>query len=135
MATAKYSNGPGTIATIAIDAVYTTIDMTDQGAAADAVRSTLDRAEDPAAALAEAHRILRPGGKLLLLDLRQHEEAWVRQTLGDRWLGFDDRVLHDMLSAAGFTDITVRAGASRAGDPFAVLIASGVKTALRKGRS
>ena len=31
--------------------VYTTIDMTDQGAAADAVRSTLDRADDPAAAL------------------------------------------------------------------------------------
>lgn len=35
----------------------------------------LHHADDPAAALAEAHRIMRPGGKLLLLDLRRHNEA------------------------------------------------------------
>ena len=48
----------------------------------------LHHAEDPARALAEAARILVPGGRVLVLDLREHEEAWVRERLGDRWLGF-----------------------------------------------
>ena len=43
--------------------------------------------------LAEAFRIARPGGRVLLLDLSEHREAWVQNTLGDRWLGFDEDTL------------------------------------------
>jgi SAM-dependent methyltransferase len=86
----------------------------------------LHHAERPAAALAEARRILAPGGRLLVLDLRAHREEWVRQRLGDRWLGFDDEQLRDLVTNAGFSEVRVRVGASRNDDSFTVLIASGV---------
>lgn len=88
----------------------------------------LHHATDPAKALAEAWRILRPGGRLLVLDLRQHEEAWVQDKLGDQWLGFTPDGLASLITTAGFDRVTVRIGARRTGDPFAVLIASGTKT-------
>ncbi len=87
----------------------------------------LHHADDPARALAEAWRILRPEGRVLVLDLREHGEAWVRPKLGDRWLGFEDARLRALIAGAGFEDVTVRVGSRRAGDPFTVLIAAGTK--------
>lgn len=89
----------------------------------------LHHATDPNAALAEAVRILRPGGRVLILELRRHEETWVRERLGDRWLGFDDHELRTMMESAGLAGVKITVGARRARDPFTVLIASGVKHA------
>jgi ArsR family transcriptional regulator len=88
----------------------------------------LHHAKDPGKALAEAHRILKPGGRVLILDLRQHDETWVQESLGDEWLGFAPDQLEGLISNAGFAHVTVRTGARKAGDPFAVLIASGTRT-------
>jgi ArsR family transcriptional regulator len=90
----------------------------------------LHHAEQPARAVHEAHRILRPGGRLLVLDLRAHDQAWVRGALGDTWLGFSERELHELLTQSGFRDVTVRVGAHRTADPFAVLIARGVRAGV-----
>jgi ArsR family transcriptional regulator len=87
----------------------------------------LHHAAHPSKALAEAARIVRPGGRVLILDLRRHDEQWVRERLGDKWLGFDDDELARLLEGAGLTDVRVSVGARRQRDPFTVLIASGVK--------
>jgi ArsR family transcriptional regulator len=89
----------------------------------------LHHAVSPARAVAEASRITVPGGRVLILDLREHREEWVRAKLGDRTLGFNDGELKHMLAEAGLTDVRVGVGARKSGDPFTVLIASASKPA------
>ncbi len=90
----------------------------------------LHHASDPERALAEAVRILRPGGSVLILDLREHEQAWVRTRFGDRHLGFSPAQLDTLLRSAGLTDVRVDVGARKKLDPFTVLLASGAKSTV-----
>ena len=85
----------------------------------------LHHAADPARALAEAVRVIRSGGRVLVLDLRTHDETWVQERLGDQWLGFDHGVLERLLKDAGLEHVKVTTGARLTGDPFTVLVASG----------
>ena len=87
----------------------------------------LHHAEDPARAAAEAARIVRPGGRVLVLELRRHQETWVRERFGDRWLGFEDAELEALLARAGLDAVRVQVGARLTGDPFTVLVASGAR--------
>jgi SAM-dependent methyltransferase len=94
----------------------------------------LHHAVSPARAVAEAARITVAGGRVLILDLREHREEWVKAKLGDRTLGFADGELKRMLSDAGLRDVKVGVGASKTGDPFTVLIASGTKPVAARSR-
>jgi ArsR family transcriptional regulator len=94
----------------------------------------LHHAADPSQAAAEAARVTRQGGKVLVLDLRAHDERWVKEKLGDRHLGFSDDQLAAVLTGAGLTDVKVGVGARRTGDPFTVLVASGTRDGSRTAR-
>lgn len=61
----------------------------------------LHHASDPARVLAEAERVLRPGGRLLILDLLPHANEEYRHQMGHLWLGFSQEQLGGWLRAAG----------------------------------
>jgi ArsR family transcriptional regulator len=88
---------------------------------------SLHHANDPERAVAEAVRVLRARGRLVVLELKAHDQTWVRARFGDRHLGFTPETLTDLLRGSGLTHVRISTGASKKGDPFTVLVASGVK--------
>lgn len=62
---------------------------------------------DPPRVCAEARRVLRPGGRLLILDMQQHQRAAFREEMGHLWLGFSADELEVWLADAGFVAIRV----------------------------
>lgn len=65
---------------------------------------SLHHAPHPERAVAEAFRILRPGGRAAVLDLLRHNVEEAREMYADLWLGFSEAELADMLAKAGFVN-------------------------------
>lgn len=65
----------------------------------------LHHAPHPARAVGEAWRILKPGGRIVVLDLVKHNFEEAREMYADLWLGFTEVEVEAFLREAGFQGI------------------------------
>jgi len=88
----------------------------------------LHHAQEPAKAVAAAHKLLKPHGQILILELAKHNFEKSRELYGDRWLGFPESDLHRWLEDAGFKKIEISVVAREEEPPhFETVLASGEK--------
>jgi ArsR family transcriptional regulator len=84
----------------------------------------LHHAGNPGRALQAAFRILKPGGRVVVLDLLAHQFEQARELYADLWLGFTEAVLIGLLEEAGFAGAEVEVVSRDEGNPvFQTLLA------------
>lgn len=92
----------------------------------------------PQDALAEMARVLRPDGRVVLVDFVAHDRAWMQHKLNAHWLGFATDTVQEWLAQAGFAhaSIEIHEPEDRGSDLPATFIASASKPApLRHAQS
>lgn len=93
----------------------------------------LHHADVPGEAIAAAHKILKPGGQIMILDLLQHNFEKARDLYGDRWLGFAESDLHHWLENAGFKKVEITVVAREEQSPHFQTILAGAEKAQSAG--
>ena len=88
----------------------------------------LHHAAVPQRAMDAAHRILKPGGRVLILDLLSHTHEQARELYGHVWLGFSEIELHRLMKKAGFSKIESSVVSRETEAPFfQTVLAAGTK--------
>ena len=89
----------------------------------------LHHANHPQKALKEAFRILKPNGRVIILDLLEHDFEKTRELYADIWLGFSENKLYQMLKESGFKSIEMNVVSKEETEPnFQTILASAIKT-------
>ena len=92
----------------------------------------LTYADEPARAVAEAARVLRPGGRLLLTSLARHEHRSVVESYGHVNLGFSEKQLQKFATRGGFEILSCETVTRERRPPhFEVIALIARKTAAR----
>ena len=106
--------------------------LADESADTIIIHQVLHYAHSPAAAIAEATRVLAPGGTLLVVDFAAHGREELRSSDAHIRLGFDDDVMTGWFAAAG---LKIDQIAHLAGGELTVTLWRGVKAALSRRRA
>ena len=104
----------------------------DQSADTIVIHQVLHYAHSPAVAIAEASRVLAPGGTLLVVDFAAHEREELRSTDAHIRLGFEDEVMAGWFASAGLEVDQVR---HLKGGELTVTLWRGSKRPLRQRRA
>jgi ubiquinone/menaquinone biosynthesis C-methylase UbiE/biotin operon repressor len=92
---------------------------------------SLHHAIHPERAVTEAWRILKPGGRITVLDLLQHRFAEARELYADVWLGFSEVQLEGLLGNAGFGNVHTAVVHKETEAPFfQTVLATGIKASV-----
>lgn len=104
------------------------VPLADQSVDLAILSQALHHALHPQTAVSEAYRILRPGGQVLILDLKEHNFEKAHELYADVWLGFKESALLGFLHTAGFEHAEVTTVAKEPTEPhFETLLVSGLK--------
>src|SRR5436309_3001124 len=71
------------------------------------VMLVLHHIPEPPRVMAEIARVLKPGGRIVLVDMLPHDRENYRQQMGHVWLGFSEDHTRRLLSEAGFEAIRI----------------------------
>jgi len=96
------------------------------------IHQVLHYAHSPAAAIAEAARVLAPGGTLLIVDFASHEREELRATDAHIRLGFEDEMMAGWFAAAGLETDSIQ---HLKGGELTVTLWRGVKAPLSQRRA
>ena len=96
---------------------------------------------DPLQAIAELCRITQGGGSVIVVDLVEHNQEWMREQMAHRWLGFKKSSIEEWFSDSGVTEMTYELTGAYAGEklarngnrPVEIFVAHAVLPGLKKG--
>lgn len=82
--------------------------LDDQSVDAGVISLVLHHLDDARSALSESLRVLKPGGLLLVIEMRAHDREEYKRLMGHKRLGFEPGELEGLMSELGFGGVTVR---------------------------
>jgi ubiquinone/menaquinone biosynthesis C-methylase UbiE len=96
---------------------------------------------DPQQAVAELCRITRSGGSVIVVDLVEHHQEWMREQMAHRWLGFKKSSVEEWFRDAGVSEMTYELTGAYAGEklarngnrPVEIFVVRAVVPGLKKG--
>jgi ubiquinone/menaquinone biosynthesis C-methylase UbiE len=99
------------------------------------VHQVLHYLEDPSAAVAEAARVLKAGGRLVIADFAPHAHEFLRDEHQHRRLGFTDKEVAQWCKAAGLSLSSTRALPPRGASGLTVMVWLAVAPAQRRAKT